>query len=402
MKKSIYIALLKIKQVLKDKSSLVWMFAAPLFFVTVLVYGFGGGSGSAEQVKILIADEDRTDSSKQLVSWLKDHSGYKVEVTNESESRKAIVEGRAAAAVVIQKGFSEDILTGNGTPVKLLNLQNHEKIQALQTELDGYVNRLRIENGLVNETLNVISAIAPVEEGRDSEIKKELQRTFSKNMDNPRIEIESKNSTVEEKSGLNPMSYTTLGILIIFIAFFVVNSSGNILEDKLNGTWRRLQTTSVRTFEIVLGQILSIFVLGWIQVAVLILFSRFIFGVDWGHSPGGIILLFSAFLLSVTGLGVLMANLVSNKKQLTSLTAIVIMPTSLLAGCMWPRELMPDFLLKIADFVPQSWVIIGMTDLVSRGSEISSVFKPSMVLLIFAAVFFVAAIMVARGRRYAH
>ena len=97
-----------------------------------------------------------------------------------------------------------------------------------------------------------------------------------------------------------------------------------------------------------------------------------------------------------------MANLVSNKKQLTSLTAIVIMPTSLLAGCMWPRELMPDFLLKIADFVPQSWVIIGMTDLVSRGSEISSVFKPSMVLLIFAAVFFVAAIMVARGRRYAH
>lgn len=402
MKKSIYIALLKIKQVLKDKSSFVWMFAAPIFFVTVLVYGFGGGSGSAEQVKILIADKDRTDSSKQLVSWLKDHSGYKVEVTNESESRKAIVEGRAAAAVVIQKGFSEEILTGNGTPVKLLNLQNNEKIQALQTELDGYVNRLRIENGLVNETLNVISAIAPVEEGRDSEIKKELQRTFSKNMDNPRIEIESKNSTVEEKSGLNPMSYTTLGILIIFIAFFVVNSSGNILEDKLNGTWRRLQSTSVRTFEIVLGQILSIFVLGWIQVAVLILFSRFVFGVDWGDSPGGIILLFSAFLLSVTGLGVLMANLVSNKKQLTSLTAIVIMPTSLLAGCMWPRELMPDFLLKIADFVPQSWVIIGMTDLVSRGSEISSVFKPSMVLLIFAAVFFVAAIMVARGRRYAH
>lgn len=402
MKKSIYIALLKIKQVLKDKSSFVWMFAAPIFFVTVLVYGFGGGSGSAEQVKILIADEDRTDSSKQLVSWLKDHSGYKVEVTNESESRKAIVEGRAAAAVVIQKGFSEEILTGNGTPVKLLNLQNNEKIQALQTELDGYVNRLRIENGLVNETLNVISAIAPVEEGRDSEIKKELQRTFSKNMDNLWIEIESKNSTVEEKSGLNPMSYTTLGILIIFIAFFVVNSSGNILEDKLNGTWRRFQSTSVRTFEIVLGQILSIFVLGWIQVAVLILFSRFVFGVDWGDSPGGIILLFSAFLLSVTGLGVLMANLVSNKKQLTSLTAIVIMPTSLLAGCMWPRELMPDFLLKIADFVPQSWVIIGMTDLVSRGSEISSVFKPSMVLLIFAAVFFVAAIMVARGRRYAH
>lgn len=401
MKQSLYIALLKIKQVLKDKTSLVWMFLTPLFFVTVVIYGFGGGTGD-DKLKILIVDQDQTESSKQVVAWLQDNSAYEAQLKSYSESRKAIIEGKVVAAVVIRNGFSEDVLTGDGTPVQLLHLQDNEKIRGLKSELDGYANRLKIQHKLVDETLNVVSAMAPAEKETVPEDKRELEQSFLNNMRAPRIEIASSDNTSGEETGLSDMSYTTLGILIIFIAFFIVNSAGSILEDKQNGTWRRLQSTSVRSSYIVFGQIFSIFVLGWIQVGVLLLFSRYVFGVNWGNSPGGIILLFSAFLLSVTGLGVLMANLVSTKKQLSSLTAIVIMPTSLLAGCMWSRELMPDVLLRIADFVPQSWVIKGMTDLVSRGSEINAAFLPSMILLLFAVLFFVAANVVAMRRGKAH
>jgi hypothetical protein len=38
------------------------------------------------------------------------------------------------------------------------------------------------------------------------------------------------------------------------------------------------------------------------------------------------------------------------------------MPTCLIAGCMWPREFMPDFMLKLSNFVPQTWILKGLSN----------------------------------------
>jgi ABC-2 type transport system permease protein len=57
---------------------------------------------------------------------------------------------------------------------------------------------------------------------------------------------------------------------------------------------------------------------------------------------------------------------------------------------MWPREVMPDFILSISNFVPQTWIMKGMTDLVARGSDINAVLVPCAVLLVFSAIFFIA------------
>ncbi|HCQ90102.1 MAG TPA: hypothetical protein DIU45_10635, partial [Clostridium sp.] len=61
---------------------------------------------------------------------------------------------------------------------------------------------------------------------------------------------------------------------------------------------------------------------------------------------------------------------------------------------MWPIEIMPDIMITISNFVPQRWVIKGMTDLISRGGSISSIYIPSAVLLLFAVIFFTAGLTV--------
>ena len=45
-------------------------------------------------------------------------------------------------------------------------------------------------------------------------------------------------------------------------------------------------------------------------------------------------------------------------------------------------------MIDMANFVPQTWVLSGLTDLVTRNSDINAVLLPSIVLLIFAAIFF--------------
>jgi ABC-type multidrug transport system permease subunit len=53
---------------------------------------------------------------------------------------------------------------------------------------------------------------------------------------------------------------------------------------------------------------------------------------------------------------------------------------------------MPDIMLKISNFVLQTWIIKGMTDLVARGSDINAAYAPSLILLIFASLFFITGV----------
>lgn len=43
--------------------------------------------------------------------------------------------------------------------------------------------------------------------------------------------------------------------------------------------------------------------------------------------------------------------------QAASLQSMIIIPASLVAGCMFPIELMPAFMQKVAHFLPQYWVL---------------------------------------------
>jgi ABC-2 type transport system permease protein len=174
----------------------------------------------------------------------------------------------------------------------------------------------------------------------------------------------------------------------MFITFFATGGAGSMLEEKEIGTWKRINSTPTKGYSILGGYILGNFLQGWIQVGMLIIVSRYIFNINWGNSTLGLIILFSSFLLAIIGLGAALSSFVKTRAQLSSLSSIVVMPSSLLAGCFWPRELMPDLMIRIADFVPQTWILKGMTDLVARGSEIGSILLPSLVLLIFAGVFF--------------
>jgi ABC-2 type transport system permease protein len=171
--------------------------------------------------------------------------------------------------------------------------------------------------------------------------------------------------------------------------FFITGAAGAMLEEKETGTWNRLVACPVRNYSIIGGFTFGSLIQGWIQVGLLVIFSRFVFNINWGNSILGICLLFTCFLLAVIGLGIALSSFVKTKAQLSILSPLVVMPTCLIAGCMWPREVMPDFMQSISNFMPQTWLIKGMTDLVARGSEISAVFIPCAVLMVFAVVFFI-------------
>jgi len=389
MKKLIDIALLKVKITLKDKTALAWMFIAPLIFIIILVWGFGSGDKSEGNYPITITNVDKGYYSEELITMLKKDKAFEVTECDYEKAKKIVEDGNAAMGIIIPNGFSNSIEKEEKIQIELLKLQNNESTASITTVINNYISQINIKYKAKDAVASILYGIENIDNKERIDGKKVMETSLLNNMNSPKIKYSIKSTTENEKKNIDSLSYSSLGILVMFIGLFLSGDSGAILEEKDINTWYRIKSTPTKQYSFLGGHVLGNFILGWIQVGLLIIISRYIFNINWGNSILGLFILFSTFILSIIGLGTFLASLVDSKAQLSALSPITTMPASLLAGCMWPIEIMPDIMITISNFVPQRWVIKGMTDLISRGGTISSIYIPSAVLLLFAVIFFI-------------
>lgn len=390
MKKLLYIALLKVKLMLKDKTAFIWILLAPIVFVVIISFAYSGGSSDGEvKYPVSLINLDNGSYSKELIDMIKKDQGFKISEEDYETAKENVENGNTSMGIVIPEGFSSALKNGEIKSIGILKLQDNESTMAMSTVIYNYLYQLKVSVNTGDSAATVLSNMGKIKDGEKDSIENKLESDVLKNLSSPAITYKSENVSTDKKDGLDGLSYTAIGIFVLFIMFFVMSSAGSILEEKETGTWNRVVATPTGDYSIMGGYMLGSLVQGWIQVGLLVIVSRFIFKVNWGNSFLGLFLLFTCFLIAVIGLGVALSSLVKSKAQLSILSPIITMPTCLIAGCMWPREVMPDFMQTIANFVPQTWVMKGMTDLVSRGSDISAVLLPCAVLMVFAVIFFI-------------
>ncbi|MBW9154578.1 ABC transporter permease [Clostridium estertheticum] len=401
MKKFIYIGLLKLKLLAKDKLSLAAIILTPIIFISVLVIGFGSSTGSStyEKYPIGIVNNDNGKYSKLLIKMMKNDNYFDVTESNYANSRKDVETGKLTMSFVIPKNFSNSIQGSKTTAIDMIKLQDNENTSTFGIIVKNYIYQLSIGETAKKASSDILISMKLINENKKNEIENNIEKDYLKNIETPKNTYILSTLQLNKAHANDDLSTTAIGIMVMFIMFFVSLGAGSILEEKEFGTWTRTISTPTRNRTILCGYVFGNFLIGWIQVAILILFSKYVFNLNWGNSPLGIILLFSCFLLASIGLGTALSSLVKSKKQLNTLTPIVVIPTCLLAGCMWPRDIMSGTMLKISNFVPQTWVIKGSTDLITRDLGISSVFTPCLVLLIFSIVFFMLGLWIMHSQK---
>ena len=396
--KLINIAYTKIKLILKEKSSIAWMVLAPILFITVVVYGFEGTDGKTQ---LTFVDYSKSSESAEFIKLFKQNNEYPVTIQNLEEAKSRLVNGTSIAVVVIPKDFNEILdKTSTKSSFEILKIRDNERIIAVQNIIESTIYKQRIGIKIGKVSLNTLEKFLPVinDEAQKS-IPNDIEKKYEEEMNDPKITLIEPEEVTDKHESFTEMSYSTIGIMLIFIMFFIASSSGSIIDEKKNGTLERLQYSGTTQIEIVFGQIFSLLVVGWIQVALLLLIGKYLYKINWGSSYVGLILLFTAFLLCSATLGVLLANLSKNRKQLISLIALVIMPTSLLGGCMWSKEMMSELLIKVSYFTPQSWMMDGIIDVVVRDTMNYIPVIPIIALLLFSCFFILCNFLVNHFRK---
>ena len=162
--------------------------------------------------------------------------------------------------------------------------------------------------------------------------------------------------TKVDTKALSDIASVGLGMTIMFLMMSAVISTGVILEERQQGTWRRVLAAPVTRLQVLMGYLLGFLVVAFLQFIVLAVVQHFLFKVNWGNLM--LLLPFTAlFLTCAMALGLAIGGLVRTYQQQTSVASLVMTASGMLSGIFWPVEVMPAFMQNISRAMPQYWAM---------------------------------------------
>lgn len=383
MKKAWHIAWKDVKLRARDPSSFIVLLLMPLILILILGSVFQSGfQDKPFKVPVAFVDQDRGELSSILKNEVlkgPELSGMIVlkELDSPEEARNMAIEGKVACAIILPQGMSEEILKGKtatilvvGDPeqsikagvakniVEQFALEATRRSVILSTAADQLLSRSLIQPSEINGLVSFWMENAPAAENL--------------------IEIR-KNTAPDQNRPSSAMDYYAVGMGAMYLLFAANYGARSILEEKRRGTTIRLLTMPVEPFAILSGKLLGIALFTLLQFLLIILFSAFVYGVNWGSSIFGIALMALASVFAMSGLGALLASFLRTEGQVASIGPAVAIILAFLGGGMITIYGWPSWAVLISRLTPNRWILEGFLSLM-QGNGVKEIALPLSVL----------------------
>jgi len=191
------------------------------------------------------------------------------------------------------------------------------------------------------------------------------------------------------------MSYPEEGILDIIAAalqatlalFFSFLLTGiSFLRERSQGTMERLMASPVSRLDIVIGYLLGFFLFALTQTLIVVLFTIYVFDINFQGDLWQI-LVFQVFVITgAVTLGIFTSTFARNEFQMVHFIPLIIFPQIFLCGVIWPVEQMPEYLQWLSKFMPLTYAVDGLREIMLNGKSLLDVSFDLVVLVAFIIV----------------
>lgn len=361
-----------IKRIFRKPINILFMLVIPILLNMFLI------SAVTKDVKynVGILDQDSTPFTLDLISDMQEK--YNVTLLTPSDDVKGlIVNKKLDSAFTFPSGFTAEMLKGEYVSALSYALEASNVARPVQVYVSSYISSAK--------------QIATTANGNEDAFYKGME-AYNKNAF--AAEYKSFSTGISEKD-VNT-AVTSLGYIAFGMLFLITFSTSLILEDKLTGVYDRITATPLTRSRYFSQHMLASFLVAAIQVVVLISLLPKLVDISYGSTLTQqleVITVCLAFALACVAIGVAISRFSKNALMASSLTALVNIPMLMLGGCFWPREIMPEFMQRIGDFVPTTWFLqAGETVLYGKGLngaifELSYLIGFSALLLIVSFAF---------------
>jgi ABC-2 type transport system permease protein len=402
-----YIAKKDLTQTFKDRYALLLLLVVPLALIAVVGFAFGGFTNGSSQITMSVAVNNQDSGYVgQTVTKALDINSSQLVITvhtynDEAQVKQKVADSTDIAGVFIPAGTTDTLMAAaqNGTPT-----QNLVHFYSLPSSSDSRITIAQqivtsVVNDLVSRQFAGTAAVQQVEGVCHAPGNQCAQNTIDPATIAQVVGNASTTATQTAQVALlqagevvkiNNFDQVVPGYAVFFALFSINAAAATILQEKEDGTFRRLLIAPIQKYSLLGGKLLAQFVLTLLQLSFLFGVGYLVFHMHIGSWPAVILLLIGASF-AATGLGILLVSLVKTRRQLNPVVTLVTLVTSAIGGAWWPLFIEPQWMQNIAKVGLTAWAMEGLNGVMIFGKDFAAVLPDILGLIGYGIVCFIIA-----------
>lgn len=396
--------------VLHDKVGLLLMYLMPLLlvFIITIVQDSAFQIVNENKLTVLISNQDKGSLGDSLVKALVHSGSFDIKRKNslsEAGVKRNTIDEDAMLGIYIPSNFSERLGDNANNISKLMLeqmgvIEKAPKMNPKKQEIAIYFDPVVQENFRIS-VINGIQAITNGIENEEMVSKLFLEMGYDsipKNIRQAIINRETKlktaNASLNSVAELIPnSSQHNVPAWSIFAMFFMVISlGGNIVKERLSGSFLRLQTIPQAFVLTLISKFLVYLFVALSQLLLLFLMGIYIFphiGLPKLSMPNAFLPFLVVTLLSAVSAisyAVLVGTYAKTQEQANGFGAISIIIFAAIGGIWVPNFIMPDYMQTIGNISPLKWCLEGYYTLFLKNGAWSELIGTISFLFLFTVI----------------
>lgn len=344
--------------ILRDKRSLFILFGMPI--IQILLFGFAI-TNEIKQVNLAVLDQSNDVMTQQLINKIDQSSFFHIKhlLHHPKELEESFKTGEIKAALV----FAPE--TG-----KSMTIESKTTLQVITDATEP------------NTALSIFNYLQA--------IVLQFQNEYSDDISSMPIQI-----VTQTKMRFNPELKSVYmfvpGVMtIILMLVSAMMTSISIAREKELGTMEVLLVSPLKPLQVILGKVFPYVILSIINATIILLLGFFVFKMPMEGNLILLVLESILFIISALVLGVFISTVAKTQQQAMLMSmAGLLLPIILLSGFIFPISSMPQALQIISNIVPARWFIEILKGVMLKGSDITFLWKETLILL-GMTIFFLA------------
>jgi ABC-2 type transport system permease protein len=346
-------------QMRRDRLTFAMMLGIPV--IQMLLFGFAINSDPRHlPTAVLLADHGP--QARTILHALENSTYFDFvrEVKSETEGRDLLARGQAQFVVNVPENFSRDLLRGD-RPAILVEADATDP--AATGQAVGSLATL-FNQALGNDLKGPLAFLA----GTDGPIDVRVHALY-----NPEA-----NTQYNIVPGLMGVILTMTMVMITGLA---------ITRERERGTMETLLSMPTRPAEVLVGKIVPYIMVGYIQVALILAASHWLFHVPMLGSIGLLLAAVFVFITANLSLGITISTVAKNQLQAMQMTFFFFfLPSILLSGFMFPFRGMPHWAQCLGEVFPLTHFLRIVRGILLKGNGVPDIARDLWPLALFALV----------------
>lgn len=345
-------------QMRRDRVTFAMILGIPL--LQLILFGYAINS-DPRHLPAAVLMADRGPQSRTILAALKNSTYFEFirEVSSETEGRDALAHGEVQFVIQFPENFSHDLLRGDRP--------------ALLVEADASDPAA---------TGNAISSLSRI-----------IHSALLHDLKGPLAFLAQGPSPVDLRvhALYNPEAITQFnivpGLMGVILTMTMIMITGLAITRELErGTMENLLSMPTRPTEVLVGKILPYILVGYIQVAVILIAARFLFDVPMLGSLPLLLAVTFVFIAANLAMGIAFSTVAQNQLQAMQMTFFVFLPSILLSGFMFPFRGMPHWAQIIGEILPLTHFLRIVRGILLKGNRFHDILPEFWPIALFAAV----------------